>query len=102
VNTSVAIRERDLAIVRAILDATLPHEAVVRVFGSRARGNSRRASDLDLAIDAYRPLTAKEQGALADAFEESDLPYFVDVIDVHTASAGFLALIERDWTPLPG
>ncbi len=41
------------------------------------------------------------QGALADAFEESDLPYTVDLVDVRTASEGFVALIEREWTDLP-
>ena len=94
------MRECDLAIVRAILAAHLPTGAEVHVFGSRAGGTPRRASDLDLAVDAGRPLTRRETGALADAFEESDLPYTVDVLDVRAASAGFVALIEGDWAPL--
>ena len=95
-----SILDRDLAIVRAILAAHMPTGARVRVFGSRARGTPRRASDLDLAIDAGRPLTRQEAGALADAFEDSDLPYKVDLVDVHAASAGFVTLIEKDWAPL--
>ena len=93
---------RDLAIVRAVLATHAPRESVVKVFGSRARGLARRGSDLDLAIDAGRPLTSRESGALADAFEESDLPYTVDLVDVRAASEGFVALIEREWAPLPG
>ncbi len=98
----VMLRTQDLAIVRDVLAAHAPPDAVVRVFGSRARGLARRGSDLDLAIDAGRPLTSRESGALADAFEESDLPYTVDLVDVRAASEGFVALIECEWTDLPG
>jgi predicted nucleotidyltransferase len=43
--------------VLTILAANLPRDATVWVFGSRATGRARRYSDLDLAIDAGRPLT---------------------------------------------
>src|SRR5205085_11964920 len=46
--------------VLTILAADLPPDAVVWVFGSRATGRARRYSDLDLAIDAGRPLTLDE------------------------------------------
>jgi predicted nucleotidyltransferase len=51
------------------------------VFGSRATGRARRYSDLDLAIDAGRPLTLDEIAGLAEAFSDSDLPYKVDIVD---------------------
>jgi type I restriction enzyme S subunit len=54
------------------------------VFGSRATGRARRYSDLDLAIDAGRPLTLDEIAGLAEAFSDSDLPYKVDVVDWHS------------------
>jgi predicted nucleotidyltransferase len=101
VSPAVDVRAADLAIVWAILDAHLPAGAVVRVFGSRARARARRGSDLDLAIDAGRPLTRAESHALADALEDCELPYTVDVVDIRTAARGFLAAIARDWTPLP-
>jgi predicted nucleotidyltransferase len=53
------------------------------VFGSRATGRARRYSDLDLAIDAGRPLTLAEIAGLTEAFSDSDLPYKVDPIDWH-------------------
>ena len=64
-----------------ILRANLPPSTKVWVFGSRATGRARRYSDLDLAIDAGRPLTLDEIAALAEAFSDSDLPYKVDVVD---------------------
>jgi predicted nucleotidyltransferase len=51
------------------------------VFGSRATGRARRYSDLDLAIDAGRPLTLDEIAGLAEAFSDSALPYKVDLAD---------------------
>ena len=78
------------------MNAALPKSARVYVFGSRATGAARKSSDLDLAIDAGRALTRAESGALADAFEASDLPWRVDVADMRGVSDAFRAIIERD------
>jgi uncharacterized protein len=40
-----------------------------------------RYSDLDLAIDAGRPLRLDEIAGLAEAFSDSDLRYKVDLTD---------------------
>src|SRR5215469_2528410 len=64
-----------------ILHANLPANAKAWVFGSRATGRARRYSDLDLVIDAGRPLSFDETAKLSEAFSESDLPYRVDVVD---------------------
>lgn len=94
--SAIAIRPRDLAIVTAILRATLPADARVWVFGTRATGSPRRASDLDIAVDAGRPLTTAESASLNEAFAESDLPYTVDVIDWRTVDPEFCEIIARD------
>ena len=100
-STTIDIREKDLAIVRAIVQAILPAHAQVYVFGSRATGTLKRASDLDLAVDVGRPMTAAEILEFAEAFDDSDLPYRVDVVDMHTVDAGFKQIIERDRVRLP-
>ena len=97
---TIDIRPQDLKIVRDILRAQLPENARVLVFGSRATGRTRRASDLDLAVDCGRPLTRAESGALDEAFDESDLPYRVDVVDLRGVSEGFGASVERDGVAL--
>ncbi len=97
---SLDITPPHLAIVRQILMAFAPKDATVWAFGSRARGNARATSDLDLAIDAGRPLTLSETAALSAAFEEAPLPYRVDLVDLQSISAEFKAIIERDKTPL--
>ncbi len=97
----VDIRPQDLAIIKTVLRALLPPDAQVWVFGSRAKWTTRRSSDLDLAIDAGRALTRHEKYALEDAFEESDLPYKVDCVDVHRVSPEFQAIINKEKVPLP-
>ena len=92
--SALSIREIDKVIVRDILRAHLPPGAKVWVFGSRALGTNKPAADLDLALDAGRPLTRLEGGALADVFEESDLPYKVDVVDLWTVNESFRTIIE--------
>lgn len=83
-------------LVLDILEAHLPGDATVWVFGSRATGAARRYSDLDPAIDAGRRLSLDETAILRQAFSESDLPYRVDLVDWRAIDAGFRSLIAAD------
>jgi predicted nucleotidyltransferase len=97
----VDIRPQDLRRVWAVLSAALPFDAQIFVFGSRASRTARRGSDLDLAVDAGRPLTRAEVALLHDGFEASDLPYGVDVVDLRTVAENFRAIIDTHKAPLP-
>jgi len=77
----IALPAEHRRLVLSILRANLPQTTKVWVFGSRATGRARRYSDLDLAIDAGRPLTLDEIAGLTEAFSDSDLPYKVDLAD---------------------
>jgi predicted nucleotidyltransferase len=74
----VALRNKDLAVLRAAC-RRFPAVREVRVFGSRATGTARRASDLDLAISAPNA-TAAEWLDLCDALESAPLIYELDVV----------------------
>ena len=87
------IQPKHLALVRAILRQHLPQSAKVWAFGSRARGDNREASDLDLAIDLGRALTLGEMAALCAGFEESTLPYKVDLVDMRQIGAAFRDIV---------
>ena len=91
----VNIQPRHLDLVRAILRQHLPQGAIVWAFGSRARGDNREASDLDLAVDLGRALTLSEIAALSAAFEESTLPYKVDLVDMRQISAAFRDIVAK-------
>ena len=90
------IRPHDLAIVREILQKTLPSEATVWVFGSRATAKAKKTSDFDLAIDLGRPLEMKTLSKLMNEFEVSALPYRVDIVDWQTASDKFKTIIAQE------
>ncbi len=79
-------------LVCAVVDAHLERQRV-RVFGSRAHRTAKPFSDLDLLV-LGPPLGAKLRGMLEEAFDESDLPFRVDIAEAATVSAEFRALIE--------
>lgn len=93
------IRPDHLRIVMDILHRRVPGRDVW-VFGSRAQGKARQASDLDLAILGDGALAFEELALLRDEFSESNLPYKVDVVDWNTTSAEFRAIIEAQHIPL--
>ena len=97
---AIALDEPDRALVLSILHRQLPPGATVCVFGSRAGGRIRRYSDLDLAIDAGRTLTADEMAELAEAFTESDLPWKVDLIDMRAIGGRFREVIQAQQVKL--
>lgn len=64
----------------------------VKIFGSRARGDYKKNSDVDIAVKFLQPI----QGILAEDFEKSNFPYSVDIINFETAGKNLLENIERD------
>lgn len=75
----------------------------VWIYGSRARGDYRHESDIDLAVDAAE-LSAEDFLRLHRAVEELEFLYKVDLLHLQTVSdAGFRRRIERDrklfWEP---
>jgi len=71
--------------------------ARVFVFGSQVTGVPRQDSDCDVAIDAGHKMSFSEIGSLRENFEKSNLPFFVDLIDVRATSPSFLARISQRW-----
>ena len=87
--------------VRSVLRTHLPRGVEVWVFGSRARGAARRSSDLDLALEGPVRLDRKLLAAIENAFEDSDLPYTVDVIDLKAIGGVFEQIVLAQRVPLP-
>ena len=68
----------------------------VWAFGSRAKWTAKAHSDLDLALITSEPLTLEKFASLKEAFDESVLPFRVDVVDWAATSDSFRKIIERD------
>ena len=62
------------------------------LFGSRAKGVSKKYSDVDLAIEADN-FSSEIKAKLEFEFENSTLPYEVDLIDLNNISDEFKKLI---------
>jgi uncharacterized protein len=94
--SAIDLRNEQLILVKTILSAQLPTNAAVWLFGSRATGKAKPYSDIDLAIDAGQPLSLDLLANLSDSFENSALPYKVDVVDWQSIDDTFRKIIERD------
>ena len=89
-----------LETVKRILDEHVPG-CEVKAFGSRATWTATDYSDLDLLVLGQSELAGATLFRLNEAFEESDLPMRVDVVDWHDTSPTFRKLIEPSCVRLP-
>ena len=95
----VALSLAEWEIVFGILSKHLPGREVW-AYGSRARGTRlKKYSDLDLAIEGP-PLSLAARSDLAEAFDESDLPFTVDFVEAEMLEPEFRRRIEADKVPL--
>jgi len=51
----------------------------VILYGSRAKGNYRNGSDIDLSLQTGNNFSFTDLLRIAGDFDDSDMPYFVDV-----------------------
>jgi predicted nucleotidyltransferase len=66
-----------------------PKEYQVFIFGSRATGKAKKYSDYDVGIWGKKPVPSQIIVLIEEAFEESDLPYKVDIVDFSLVSSKF-------------
>jgi len=79
-----------------VLDALGDHDAAIWLFGSCARGEARQHSDIDIAILPRDELPSAFFAELAAEFEESTIPYDVDLVDLRRADAALVEEVRRE------
>ena len=89
----IAVSHAEWTIVRQILRQYLKDHAVW-AFGSRVTGKNHAFSDLDLVIVGEQALSFSTLGDLRQAFDESDLPWQVDIVDWHYIGDSFRRIID--------
>lgn len=99
-NWPFGIAPNVFAKLQALFENT-PDLAKVWVYGSRARGDHRPSSDIDLAVEWQTP---DKQWTLSSGLEELELIYRTDLVNLaDTLAPEFRARIERDrkifWEP---
>lgn len=95
----IDISPEQLAIVQGVLKAHLPKGTLAWAFGSRVTWTAKPFSDLDIALEGAKPLPSEVLIDLAEAFDASDLPWKVDVIDLNAISPEFREIVERQRVP---
>jgi len=85
------LEERHQKIVREILNK-YPYSFYV--YGSRAKGNARKLSDLDICYQDPIPDSLVYQ--IEEELKESDLPFTVDLVNWKRMKPTFQELIKKD------
>lgn len=96
----IEISAHDLEIVKNILQRYVP-DCEIRIFGSRLNKSPKKYADLDIAIFGKEKIPRKTLFDLQDEFEESDLPFRVDLLDWNRISKEFQGVIEKHYEVLP-
>lgn len=65
------------------------HAAHAYLFGSRAKGTESRHSDIDIGILPLATMKSTVLPELREAFEESTIPYTVDIVDLSLTDQHF-------------
>lgn len=85
---------------KAVLDILSRYPYAFYAYGSRVKGSARRFSDLDLCF--MDPIPGNIQAHIDEDFEESDLPFKVDILDWNLMDAHFQDMIKKDLVLVQG
>lgn len=92
----IDLNPKHLKTIQYILAEHIP-DYEVRAFGSRVKWTAKDFSDLDLVVVGSKPLNLRQRGQLTEAFEESNLPIRVDVLDWQSISEVFRQGILKEY-----
>ena len=90
----IDLSPEELAMVKAILAKHVP-DREVWAFGSRVTGKAKPSSDLDIAVMGNSKLSRETLVLIKEDFEESTLPFTVDVLDWNNLSEEFRRHIKE-------
>lgn len=85
------IEHKHLQILKHILSK---YQYKFYIFGSRANGNAKQLSDIDLCY--FDSIPGNIIIEIETTFEDSDLPYKVDIVDANKCDPSFKEIIKRD------
>ena len=83
------------AVRQILLNRLQRYDVKIYLFGSMARGESRKASDIDVAVLPTGSLPDGILSEIREELENSRVPYRVELIDLAKASPGFASHVQR-------
>lgn len=91
------LRESIINELKQIIISELHNENVrVYLFGSWARNEEKKSSDIDIAIEEREQLPLSKWLHLIEHVEESTIPYKVDIMKLNEASQEIRENIKRE------
>lgn len=79
-----------------ICKAIIP-DAAIWIYGSRARTDYSENSDVDLALEADRPISFFEISELKDTLKATNLAYSFDIVDINSIKdQNFKNMIKKE------
>ncbi|MGN0031775.1 MAG: nucleotidyltransferase family protein [Candidatus Gastranaerophilaceae bacterium] len=94
----IDLEEKYINFVRETVKKYL-QDCKIYIFGSRVKNTAKKYSDIDIALKSDC-LNEKILLKIKNEFEDSTLPYEVDLIDLNTISEKFKAQITNDLTEI--
>lgn len=84
--------------IKEILKRFIPEsDAEFYIFGSRVKGKAKKYSDIDIAITCgERVFDDSIRIPLEKFFEETTIPYKVDIVDLNSITQNFKDNIKND------
>lgn len=84
------IYQKSIQDLKSLIFETLKEENfIVILFGSRARGDFNRVSDIDIGILPEENFERRKLILLKDRIENLNIPYTVDIVDLSRVSEDF-------------
>ncbi len=91
------IYEKSLAQVKkTVLDIMSGEDIQIILFGSRARGDFNRFSDIDIGILPKNEYNKMKLTILKEKLEDMNIPYKVEVVDISKVSQIFLEKVLKE------
>ena len=90
----IDIPQHHLFSIKQILLKHIP-AIEVKAFGSRVSGTAKPYSDLDLVIVGKQKIDPRVLAQLKEDFEESDIPFRIDILDWCGITDEFKKIVEQ-------
>jgi len=88
--TENELYSKSIEFISETLREYLPDDSKFFIFGSRARGQYSRSSDIDIGIESSQQLDRKLLNNIGEIFDDSFVPYHVDLVDFSKVKEKFL------------
>jgi uncharacterized protein len=89
------VTDAHMQVIFKSIKVHLPN-AKVYAFGSRVSGTPRQYSDLDIALDNGQSIDISDIAKIKETLENTDLPIQVDMVDYHSISESFRAIVYKE------